>query len=173
MKNNKTKIFETERLILRPLTKEDAQDVFEWCSDPIVNKYLPYTLYENVNQVEEWIESIKDEENTFAFVLKDSGKVIGSGSISMDTERNAYELGYNINRNYWNKGYTTEASKGLIKWAYDVLDAREFCANYATANVASGKVLEKCGFEFEKYGQYSTFDGSETFDATFVRMHLD
>ena len=61
----------------------------------------------------------------------------------------------------------------MIKWAYDTLGAREFSAEFATDNVASGKVLEKCGFRFKKYGQYSRFDGSETFDATFVEMNLD
>uniref|UniRef100_UPI0040564240 GNAT family N-acetyltransferase n=1 Tax=Acetatifactor sp. TaxID=1872090 RepID=UPI0040564240 len=44
------KIIETERLILRPLTIDDAPDVFEWAGDPIVNRYMPYPLLENVHQ---------------------------------------------------------------------------------------------------------------------------
>lgn len=169
------KIIETERLLLRPLVKGDANDVFGWVGDPIVNKYMPYSLYQNVGQVEKWIESLKDNNNNneFAFCLKDTGKVIGAGSISFDKDRNAYELGYNLNRAYWGQGYATEASKAMIKWAYTYLNARDFCANHANANVASGKVILKCGFQFEHYGQYSRFDGSETFDASFYVMHLD
>ena len=49
---------ETERLILRPLTTEDADDVFEWVGDPIVNRFMPYNLYANVEQIKEWIASI-------------------------------------------------------------------------------------------------------------------
>lgn len=98
---NMNRIIQTERLILRPINKNDAKDIFEWVSDPVVNKYMPYSLYENIGQVEEWIESLVEEENNFAFELKDMGKVIGSGSISFDPSRNAYELGYNLNRNYW------------------------------------------------------------------------
>ena len=54
---------ETKRLILRPLEKKDAQDIFEWASDPVVNKYMLYALYQNVQQAEDWIAWIKDKEN--------------------------------------------------------------------------------------------------------------
>lgn len=164
---------ETKRLILRPLTVKDAKDVFEWVGDPVVNRFMPYPVYKSVAQAEEWISSLGEAENEFGFCLKETGKVIGAGSITFDPERNAYELGYNINRAFWRNGYATEAARALIQWARQELGAREFCCNHATANVASGRVIQKCGFQFDHYGQYSRFDGSETFDATFYRMHLD
>lgn len=168
-----SKMIKTERLILRPLVKSDAKDVFEWVGDPIVNKYMPYSLYQDVEQVEKWLESLVDEENEFAFCLPDTGKVIGAGSISFDPESNSFELGYNLNQAYWGNGYATEASKAMIQWAYTYLNAHDFCSNHANANVASGNVLKKCGFQFDHYGQYSRFDGSETFDASFYTMHLE
>lgn len=164
---------ETERLILRPLTKEDSLDVFEWVSDPIVNKYMPYALYQNIGQVEKWIDSITEEENEFAFCLKDTHKVIGAGSVTFDAKRDAYELGYNLNRSFWSKGYATEAAKAMIRWACQNLQAKDFVANHANANIASGKVIKKCGFVFDHYGQYSRFDGSETFEASFYTMHIE
>ena len=167
------RMIETERLILRPLEESDASDVFEWVGDPVVNKYMPYSLYHDIEQVKEWINKISNEHFEFGFVLKDTGKVIGAGDIGIDSERDVYGLGYNLNRSFWNLGYATEASKAMIQWAYDNLRAREFVANHATANIASGNVIRKCGFKFERYGQYSRFDGSETFDATFYKMHLD
>lgn len=167
------RVIESERLILRPLMVEDAGDVFEWVSDPVVNRYMPYSLYQNVKQAEEWIALIPEEENEFAFCLKDTKKVIGSGNVVYDTDRNGYELGYNLNRAFWGKGYATEAAKAMLKWAYDNLDAREFVAHHANANTASGRVLKKCGFVFECYGQFSRFDESETFDAFFYTLHMD
>jgi ribosomal-protein-alanine N-acetyltransferase len=164
---------ETPRLLLRPLALEDAEDVFEWVSDPIVNRYMPYALYRHVSEVKDWILSLDEKENTFAFVLRETGKVIGSGSVSFDEHRNAYKLGYNLNRAYWGKGYATEASRAMIQWAYSQLGARDFCANHATVNIASGNVMRKCGLSFERYGHYARFDGSETFDAAFYRLHLD
>lgn len=166
------KKIETERLILRPLTIDDAKDVFEWVSDPIVNRYMPYPLHENVHQTEAWIGTL-DDENVFCFCLKDIGKVIGSGSITYKAERKAYELGYNLNRAFWGVGYATEASKAMIQWAYQNLGARNFFARHANANKASGTVITKCGFQFEKYGQYSKYDGSEIFEASYYTLHLE
>lgn len=164
---------ETRRLQLRPLTKEDAPDVFEWVGDPVVNRYMRYALYQNVGQAEEWIASIEEDENEFAFCLKDTHKVIGSGSVTWNPKENAYELGYNLNRAFWGKGYATEAAKAMLQWAYRELRARDFFASHANANTASGRVIEKCGFQFDHYGQYSRFDGSETFEASFYTMHLE
>ena len=164
---------ETERLLLRPLTLADAEDVFKWVGDPVVNRYMPYPLYKNVDQVKRWIAGIKDEDLEFGFELKETGRVIGAGSVGYDEERAAYELGYNLNRAYWGKGFATEASRAMLKWAYDALGARDFVANHAVANAASGNVIRKCGFQFERYGQYGRFDGSEVFDAAFYRLHLD
>lgn len=168
------RIIETERLILRPVTLEDASDVFEWVGDPVVNRYMPYSIYNNIEQVKVYISKIiKEGKYEFAFYSKENKKVIGAGSIKYDEDTKAYELGYNLNRKFWNKGYATEASKAIIQWAYQTLNARDFVAAHVTANIASGKVLLKCGFTFDYYGQYSRFDGSEVFDASFYKMHLD
>ena len=56
---------ETERLIIRPINIDDAYDVFEWASDPIVNKFMPYPLHDNIHQAEEWISSL-DNINEFS-----------------------------------------------------------------------------------------------------------
>jgi len=163
----------TERLILRPLTETDADDVFEWVGDPIVNKYMPYPLYRNADQVRKWIGKIKSEDNVFGFALKSTGKVIGSGSIKYNSDENAFELGYNLNRAFWNQGFATEAAIAIINWAYENLGARDFVATHANANPASGRVILKCGFVFDRYGQYSRYDNSETFEATYYKLHLD
>jgi len=162
---------ETERLIIRPIEVDDAQAAFVWLSDPRVNRYMPYPLYTDVDQAIEWISALKEESNEFVFVLKDSGLVIGAGSIKPQENR-LWEVGYQLRYDYWNKGYTTEAAKAMIKWAYDYCNAREFMARHATANVASGKVLQKCGYKFDRYGKYSRYDGSETFEATYYKMSI-
>lgn len=164
---------ETERLILRPLTTADAEDVFEWVGDPVVNRFMPYNLYNNVEQVKEWIAGIEDAKNHFGFELAETGKVIGSGDVGFDPERGAYGLGYNLNRAFWGRGLTTEAAKAMIQWAYENVGARDFIACHAVENPASGRVIQKCGFKLEGYGQYSRFDGSETFDAAFYSLHLN
>ena len=164
---------ETERLILRPIQIDDAQDVFEWAGDQEVNKFMPYPLHNSVSQAEEWIRSLGEDKNEFVFCLKDTGEVIGGISMSYHDEYEAYELGYNMKRKYWGKGYATEASKALIQWAYEELGVHDFFAKHANANHASGNVIRKCGFQFEKYGKVTKYDGSESFDASCYRLHIE
>lgn len=166
------RIIETERLILRPLTVADDADAFEWHGDPEVNRYMVYPLYTDVEQSRAWIAGLGPNENEFGFELKSTGRVIGAGGIKYIAGEDAWELGYNLSRAYWGKGYATEASKALIRWAYDTQGARDFIACHATVNAASGNVIRKCGFEFVRYGQYSRNDGSETYNASFYRMHM-
>ena len=167
------KRIETERLILRPMTVEDAEQVFVWCSDPEVNRFMPYPLYTDVEKVREWISSIKESSNEYGFELKETGILIGSGSISPSREEGVYEFGYNLRRDCWGKGYATEAAMAMIAWAHDVLGINEFTATHALANTASGNVIRKCGLTFDRYTTYEKFDGSQIFEAADYRMRID
>lgn len=161
----------TERLLIRPFRLSDAEDVFEWRSDPEVNKFMPYPCDDSVEdlrvRIGEWIE----ENDKFAIEL--GGKVIGDISLEWSEKDKAYEIGYNINRSFWRNGYATEAVRGLIDWAVKELSAHDFTAFYAKENGASGRVLEKCGFVQEYTGQYSRDNGKIVFEALFVRLHKD
>ena len=65
-------ILETERLILRPLSIDDLQNVFKWAGDPRVNKYMIYPLYKSAEDGREWLESLYEDEKKldYGFVLK-------------------------------------------------------------------------------------------------------
>ena len=51
------RVIETERLILRTVTVDDAEAVYKWASDPEVNKYLIYPLHKSIDVTKEWLES--------------------------------------------------------------------------------------------------------------------
>lgn len=82
-------------------------------------------------------------------------------------------IGYNFAFDYWNKGYATEVTKRMIKYAYEVLGAKNFVAAHAVGNPASGRVMEKCGMKFSHMGECSKFDGSQTFKAKFYKLNLN
>lgn len=172
----KEQILETKRFILRPLTIDDAEDVFSWASDERVAKFMIYPKHENIEVTKAWLSSLADsDEKSFdwGFVLKENGRLIGSGGVYWKDEHDAWSFGYNIAYDYWNKGYTTEIAKRMIKYAYDNLNARDFISEHAVDNPASGRVMEKCGMKFSHMGEYSKFDRSATFKAKFYKMHLE
>ncbi len=167
---------ETPRLLLRPLSVADAEAVFVWCSDPAVNRFMPYPLYRDVEQVRAWLSTAEQTETSlpFGFVRKADGLLIGSGDISLDArEPGAWGFGYNLRRDCWNQGYATEATRAMIAYVHAYRGARVIVANHAAANPASGRVMEKCGLHYDHDGQYSKLDGSEVFPAKFYRMDLD
>ena len=149
---------ETERLILRPLTLDDAEAVFEWTGDERVTKYMSYSTYDSVEQVREWIKTV---ERIFGFVRKTDGLLIGSGEISPDSRGDDFwGFGYNFRYDCWGNGYATEAVKAMIKYAYENFGVRKFCSSHAEENPASGRVMEKCGLKFDRYGTFRKMDGS-------------
>lgn len=171
-----THVIETDRLILRPLTTGDAAAEFVWLSDPVVNRYMPYSLYTDVADVVKWLEyaSATEDDVHFGFVRKSDGLLIGAGSIGpCDWEPGAWVFGYNLRRDCWGQGYATEATRAMIDFAHRVHGIRVFCAGHAIANPASGRVMEKCGLHFDHYGEYSRFDGSETFPAKFWKLVME
>lgn len=160
-----TPILNTERLILRPFKSEDAQDVFEcWESDPEVAKYMFWTSHNDIEKTKEWIffelnQIPKDDWYRFAIVIKDTNELIGTGLIYYEDEVEAWEMGYNLGRKYWGKGYTTEAMKEILLFAKNELNICEVVGRYAKENPASGKVMKKLGFHYEKDIPYDCNDG--------------
>lgn len=168
-------IIETDRLILCPLTVDDAEDVFEWTGDERVAKYMIYPCHKSIEITKEWLSSLDSLENeyTWGFVRKSDGKLIGSGGIRFRVNENAWSFGYNLRFDCWGQGYATEASKRMIKYVCSEHNAREFVSEHAVDNPASGRVIEKCGLVFEEYSEFSKFDGSQTFKCKVYRMKLD
>lgn len=160
-------ILETERLILRPLTEDDYLDCFKWCGDPRVNEYMIYTLYKNAEDVKEWLKTVNTDEKhiDYGFVLKESGKLIGSGGIYYHEERDIWSIGYNLAFDGWGKGYTTEAISKIIEYAKNRFHIKEIYGTFAVDNIGSRRVMEKLGMTYFEDTEYSKFDGSRTYKA--------
>lgn len=156
-------IIETERLILRPLLISDAQAVYQWVSDERVAKYMIYNTYSSEEEVVKWLTILQNPDNEyhFGFVRKEDNLLIGSGSIGPDDSKNDYwSFGYNFRYDCWGKGYATEATKAMIKFANEEFGTVKFFSSHAEPNKASGHVMEKCGLHFTGYGQFHKLDGT-------------
>lgn len=157
------RLIQTPRLTLFPVSTDDAPYAFRWVSDAEVAKYMRYTPYTKVEDEAEWLAQLaSDESGVELGVFLSDGTLIGSVGL-FRAASNEYELGYHFNREYWGKGYATEACKAVLDWATVFLSARCFSANYAKQNVRSESVANKCGFTFDRFGEITKIDGSETF----------
>lgn len=154
-----TKNIETERLILRKITKEDATSAYEnWCSSDVVDKYVLWKKHESVETTKKLYEVWeKDYEDftTFRWIveIKDTHELIGTIDIASKKflPYGACEIGYCYGEKYWSKGYATEALKGVIKFLFEECDAEVIFAEFMSNNPASGKVMKKSGMTFEGF----------------------
>lgn len=156
MKNIGTKVLETERLILRKVTLNDAQDMYNnWGSDPLVSRYVTWETHKSVEDSLEFIKFLEEsytKDNTYQWlvVLKENNTPIGTvGGVRVDEKNNTIEIGYCYGRNYWNKGYATEALKKVITFLFEEVEVETIYARHLTENPASGKVMEKSGLTYE------------------------
>lgn len=176
MNKPKEPVIETERLILRPLTLDDAQACFSWCGDERVTKFMSYPTHTDIRQTIDWIKSTfaDDKEWNWALVLKEESKVIGTGSIGPNDEMKGYwGMGYNLHYDYWHKGYCTEAMKAVIDFVSKELGVKKICSCHAIGNPRSGRVMEKCGLRFHHYGEYAKIDNSVTYKAKFYTLEIN
>lgn len=161
-----TPSLETDRLLLRPFEADDAQEVFDcWECDPEVAKYMLWTSHNDINRTKEWIkfevgQIDREDWYRFAIVLKETGKLIGTGLIYYSQEGKAWHIGYNLGRIYWKKGYITEAMAKIIQFAKDELKIKEILAGHAKENTESENVLRKLGFLYERDIPYECNNGT-------------
>ena len=173
-----TPMLETERPLLRPFCIEDTQTVFEcWESDPDVAKYMFWSSHNDIEKTKAWIsfelaQISKDDWYRFAIVLKETKELIGTSLIYYENEVKCWEVSYNLGRKYWRKGYITEAMREVIKFAQRELHLKEIVGRYAKENSASGNVMNKLGFEYEKEIPYECNMGTVHRKGIQCRLYL-
>ena len=141
-------LLRTERLILRPYSPADAEDLHEIFSDPVVMEHCeaPYTLEQTRDVLSYFIE----KELAYAAVLADSGKVIGHllfHQLPMEAD-GIYEMGWFFNRAYWRQGYAYEACAALMECGFQALHLHKICAETIDP-VRSVGLMKKLGMSHE------------------------
>ena len=113
-----TNIIETQRLILRPLTLADADTAYRgWTGDPDVAKYVSWLPHHSIEDTIAWLEEIAWRQgvagNTtlrdnyiWGFVLKETGALFGSGGLIWEEDWQLFQVGYNIMKTHWNRGFS-------------------------------------------------------------------
>lgn len=144
---------ETERLILREFDYKDVEDLYEYCKDEEVTKFVGVDTYENIETAQDRIDFLKAQyaqESKLCWAIEErkNKKVIGSVDLfNICYEKNMGEIGYMLNKSYWNKGYMTEAVNRVLKFGFEDIGLREIIGKCIVSNISSQRVLEKVGMK--------------------------
>ena len=144
---------ETERLILRPITESDAEDIYAYSQNEHVGINAGWKPHENIEETREVMKVVfLNQEFVFGMVLKETGKLFGSIGLIPDPKRqndSTRMIGYAIGENYWGNGFTTEAVLALLRFGFEELNLALISAYCYPSNDRSKNVLKKCGFQYE------------------------
>ena len=154
---SKQPTLETERLVLRPYTLDDAADVRRLAGDPVVADTalnIPHPYPEGaaeawIGQHQGWFDA--GEGVVYAVTLRATGELLGSVSMGINRKHNRAEMGYWIGKPYWNQGYATEAVKRMIDFGFRDIGLHRIYSGCDIDNTASKKVMENAGMRYESH----------------------
>lgn len=153
-------LLETQRLMITEFTPDMAQAVHENSLDKDNRRFVPDEVFETVEEAAETIDFLMSRyggsEGPFVYpVLTKDGSNIGYVQ-AVPLGDGVWEVGYHIGAAYTKKGYATEAVRAFLPVIMKNIGIDKMAGVCLADNIASRKVMEKCGFvkEFEGIGDY-------------------
>lgn len=143
-----------KRIYLRPILKEDIPHLLRWINNEEVTQYLAAYLPMLEKDEEQWFEDLAKRKQTdlvFAIVTVDGDKIIGNMGIHQISwkDRTATTGALIGEKEYWGKGYGTEAKMLLLNYAFNTLNLRKICSSVLAFNKRSYAYQLKCGYTEE------------------------
>lgn len=138
----------TEHFVLTKMTARDGEKYFRLSNNANVMKFVTgysLTRMESDKMLAEFLDEYGMDTYLGRYLVEDrhSGELIGAAKL--DKIGSAIEIGYRVMEEFWGKGVATEIATGLIRFAKNVLNARDVIAYVNVENAASIRVLEKAG----------------------------
>ncbi|MDF2942729.1 MAG: RimL [Herbinix sp.] len=149
-------IYENERYLMREMTTEDANDIFEYYSDRLLMKYTatpPHIrIADTVTMIRTLTSSYQNDKGiAWAIADKIAEKVIGNiGLYYVGTNKNKAAVGYNISTPYQNQGIATWALGNCLQFGLEYLHLKCIEAKCKSVNYASERVMQKCGMKLHE-----------------------
>ena len=146
----------TARLILSQPTVSDVEEVVFHANSTseIAENTLTFPYPYREEHAHFWFKMAEEgfqKKEAFIFGIreKENLKLIGGIGLHLDLVNNKAEVGYWLGKSFWNKGYVSEALQRVLQFGFEELNLNKIYASHFPHNPASGKVLQKNGFEFE------------------------
>lgn len=146
------KPLETERLLLRPFTEEDAAGLYAYASHPEVGPWAGWRPHADVEESLRVIRDIFLPSDTLAVIRKSDERLIGSagfvGKHRTELGTPSEEVGYSLARDCWGQGLIHEAVEAILRHSFADLGYAAIWAAYYDGNRKSKRVMQKCGMTY-------------------------
>jgi len=174
-------VLESSRLSMREILISDKQKLFELWGNPLVNQYTDFPGLDDPEVVSKFIEMAQERFMTkngirWALLLKDEGLLIGTMGYNRWVTRfgNIAVLGYDLDPDYWRKGYSFEAGQIVVDYGFNLMKVHRIEADIDPQNIASKKLLLKLGFQLEgTHRERFFFGGKFQTSAMYSRLSTD
>ena len=146
-----TKRIYTKRLILKPIEASDVDAIHEYASDQDITMML-YLPNETIDVTRGFVDYVvtewsKEEPGCMEYVVMLENKVIGGVGVEFTADRSVCEIGWILHKDHRNNGFTTEAAKALIEYAFGELSVQKVIAHCDSRNISSERVMQKIGMK--------------------------
>ena len=146
-------ILETNRLILRPWREDDAEILYKYASDPEVGYPAGWAAHTSVENSRDVIRDVFSAPDIFAVCLKTDEEPIGCIGFhrnDLAEDEDEYELSYWLGKPFWGQGLIVEASREMLRYAFENLNMSRIWCGYYDGNERSKRVQEKLGFVYQR-----------------------
>lgn len=159
-------VLETERLLLRRMTHEDADALAVIYGDPAVLRYIVIEPpCETTEQATWWIDHFDEQFQLHQGMrwaitrCENPTQLIGiCGFYLWHQDHRRVDIGYGLHPGWWRQGYMTEAIHAVVRWCFDNLNLNRIQADCNDDNIGSQQVLLKVGFRLEGTWRESHFE---------------
>lgn len=164
-------VLTTERLVLRPLEPDDAEDLYAYASVPGVGEMAGWKHHESIDESRAILRMLTAEKEVLAITHRADRRMIGTIGLhrSWANDEEAYrqcrvrEIGYVLSKAYWGQGLMPEAVSAVIRYGFDTLGLDALTCGHFAQNSQSRRVIEKCGFQYVDQKPYVAPQLQQTF----------
>ncbi|HEY4496741.1 MAG TPA: GNAT family protein [Candidatus Paceibacterota bacterium] len=158
---------------LRPFRREDIPALTRWINDPEIRDFILVFLPQSENQEEEWFKALgKDDKSVVLAIETKDGILIGSmGLHDIRWKDRIATTGAIIGeKDYWGKGYGTDAKMTLLNYAFNGLNLYKICSSVISFNKRSLKYNLRCGYQIEGIRKRNIFKRGRYWDVVMLAV---